>query len=381
MPLFQRFRSRYAESLPEWDEFPQGPRSAGDLLRQRREALGLEVTEVAAALRIKPAYLMALEDGQPGLLPGPAYAIGFLRAYGEHLGLDGNEILRRFKQEATGLDTRPDLSFPMPLGESSIPGRAMLLVAAILAVCGYGTWYYLSTADRSRPERVTEVPRALSPPAAESSAFPDADAPPAVLPPAEGGTGTAAVGSATADVATESTAVPSPAVATPVRAAPVLAPGLTGTPVTINLPPNPVRPDAAAAPTTAAPPQQQTSPPAATPVANSPDAPAAAPAQREPPHSYGGDNAAARIVIIATAESWVQLKNPDGSMLFSHVMAPGDSYRVPDRPGITMRTGNAGGIEITVDGKAVPAIGRSGAIRRGLTLDPQALASGNAGQQ
>jgi len=117
------------------------------------------------------------------------------------------------------------------------------------------------------------------------------------------------------------------------------------------------------------------------PSANSPDAPAAKPAQREPPHAYGGDNAAARIVIIATAESWVQLKNPDGSLLFSQVMAPGDSYRVPDRPGITMRTGNAGGIEITVDGKAVRAIGRNGAIRRGVTLDPQALISGSAGQQ
>ena len=37
----------------------------------------------------------------------------------------------------------------------------MLLVALILAICGYGTWFYLSTGERTRPERVAAVPPAL----------------------------------------------------------------------------------------------------------------------------------------------------------------------------------------------------------------------------
>ena len=42
-----------------------------------------------------------------------------------------------------------------------------------------------------------------------------------------------------------------------------------------------------------------------------------------------------------------------------------------------MRTGNAGGLDITVDGKPVPPIGGMGAVKNVL-LDPQALLSGPA---
>ena len=50
---------------------------------------------------------------------------------------------------------------------------------------------------------------------------------------------------------------------------------------------------------------------------------------------------------------------------------------MPDRPGVSMRTGNAGGLYITVDGKPVPPIGGMGAVKNVL-LDPQALLSGPA---
>jgi hypothetical protein len=42
-----------------------------------------------------------------------------------------------------------------------------------------------------------------------------------------------------------------------------------------------------------------------------------------------------------------------------------------------MRTGNAGGLEITVDGNPAPPIGRMGAIRN-VALEPQALIAGTA---
>src|SRR6266851_5571994 len=162
MALLRRLKTPFMEDLPDGEAAsPLGPRSAGDLLQQQRETLGLDLDEVAAALRIKPGYLAALEAGRPDLLPGPAYAIGFVRAYGDHLRLDGNEILRRFKAESAALDAKPDLAFPIPLGERSVPGGPMLLVALILALCGYGTWYYVSTSERSRPDRVAQVPAGL----------------------------------------------------------------------------------------------------------------------------------------------------------------------------------------------------------------------------
>ena len=192
MALFQRIKTPLAEIGFEGEvPLPAGPRSAGDALQQQREALGLNFSDVAGALRIKPAYLAAIEEGRPDRLPGPAYAAGFVRAYGDHLGLDGAEILRRFRLEAAGLDAKPDLSFPMPLGERSMPGRTMLLLALILAICGYGAWYYLSTDELARPERVTEVPATLLPPKPPK---PAASATPAPIAPATSATTTGQAG-------------------------------------------------------------------------------------------------------------------------------------------------------------------------------------------
>ncbi|MGH7048998.1 MAG: RodZ domain-containing protein, partial [Stellaceae bacterium] len=52
------------------------------------------------------------------------------------------------------------------------------------------------------------------------------------------------------------------------------------------------------------------------------------------------------------------------------------SYDVPDQPGLTLRTGNAGGLAITVDGKPTAKLGALGAIRRRIVLRPQALLKG-----
>jgi cytoskeleton protein RodZ len=43
-----------------------------------------------------------------------------------------------------------------------------------------------------------------------------------------------------------------------------------------------------------------------------------------------------------------------------------------------MATGNAGGIEILVDGKAVPQLGPVGVIRRNVALDAESLLKGVA---
>ena len=62
MALFRRLKTPFVEDLPDGEAAsPSGPRSAGDLLRQQREALRLDLDDVAAALRIKPDYLASLE--------------------------------------------------------------------------------------------------------------------------------------------------------------------------------------------------------------------------------------------------------------------------------------------------------------------------------
>ena len=348
MALFRRLKTPFVEDLPDGEAAsPSGPRSAGDLLRQQREALRLNLDDVAAALKIKPDYLAALEAGRPDLLPGPTYAIGFVRTYSDYLGLDGSEILRRFKAESTGLDAKPDLAFPMPLGERSIPGGGMLLVALILVLCGYGTWYYLSTVERSRPERVAEVPSELLPLTSTQRTGESTSPPPA---------------HATAE--TQLRARYGAEFRTPAPTGSELGP--TGE--SVSAPPVPP-PAAAPALSTVV----STLPPAPPPVLLG-----LAPApQSEGPSAYGIVDEPARIIIRATVESWIKIRDANQTVLLEGFLKAGESYRVPDRPGVSMRTGNAGGLDITVDGKPVPPIGRMGAVRN-VSLEPQALISGTA---
>ena len=60
------------------------------LLRRRREELGRDVPTVARQLRIRAVYITAIEEGRLQDLPGTAYAVGFVRAYADYLGLDGS---------------------------------------------------------------------------------------------------------------------------------------------------------------------------------------------------------------------------------------------------------------------------------------------------
>jgi cytoskeleton protein RodZ len=369
MALFQRTKTPFAEFASEGAAPSLGPRSAGEALRERREALGLGLGEVAEALRIKPAYLSALEAGNPDELPGPVYAVGFVRAYSDHLGLDSGEILRRFRLESTGLSARPDLSFPIPLGERSVPGGGMLLVALILAICGYGTWYYLSTAERSRPERVADLPAAL----AQSNLIPPPGgpttqiSPTASTPPAPSDATKTKPSTATETAAQQLGPAPAPA---PAPAASSAEPAPAAAAWTLPA-------LAAASPSPAASPA-----PTVSPNANPPTAPQGpTETSADSGRVYGDTTGPVRIVMRAVADSWVQVRDADRSTLFTRLLKAGDTYRVPERPGASMLIGNAGGLEIMVDGKAAPPVGPMGAVRRDVALDPEALMAGTAVRQ
>jgi cytoskeleton protein RodZ len=98
------------------------------------------------------------------------------------------------------------------------------------------------------------------------------------------------------------------------------------------------------------------------------------------PTVYGEENADARIVLKANQDAWVQVRDREGNLLLTRVLRVGDSYKVPNQADLTLLTGNAGGLEISVDGSALPALGPVGAVRRNIPLDPEALRSG-AGSQ
>ena len=96
------------------------------------------------------------------------------------------------------------------------------------------------------------------------------------------------------------------------------------------------------------------------------------------PRVYGESNAGARIVLHAVQDSWVQIRDRQDALLLTRVLRNGDIYYVPDQDGLTLLTGNAGGIAIKVDGVALAPLGPVGAVRRQIALDPARLLDGTA---
>lgn len=79
-----------------------------------------------------------------------------------------------------------------------------------------------------------------------------------------------------------------------------------------------------------------------------------------------------RVILKARDEVWIQVRDGDSAVV-TRIMKPGDTYRVPNEPGLTLLTGSAGALDVVVDGVLVPALGPLGAVRRDISLDPASL--------
>src|SRR5690349_15577725 len=116
-----------------------GLRRLGARLQEARLRRGEELEAVASWLRIKPQFLVALEQGDRAALPGTVYAKGFLRAYGEHLGLDGAALSAQF-DEALGVRRRqPEVQAP-PLVARGLPDATAVLALFLLVGVAAGAY-------------------------------------------------------------------------------------------------------------------------------------------------------------------------------------------------------------------------------------------------
>lgn len=359
----------------------------GTILRQQRLRLAQDIGEVAARLRIRQAYLVAIEEGRFAELPGPTYAIGFVRSYADYLGLDTAQVVQQFKQQtAGGLDSRPELVFPSPVSEGRVPGGAILFLGLLLAAGAYGGWYYMSTQEASIAELVPALPDRLramvygdaAPGGADDLVLPGESAVTAAAPAPVASAAVQEVVPPTEQEEPEHAAQQSPlpppaatqesvAAVTPAPAAP---PAATAS---IAMPPAAMPPAAPAPVTVALPPEPAAAAPAAAAAAVPPPAPPeVSAAVGDAPRVYGQTNLDSRIVLRAADDSWVQVREGE-AVLLMRLMRKGDVFRVPNRPGLTLMTGSAGALEVTVDGKAVPPLGAIGAVRRDIALDAEKL--------
>ncbi len=298
----------------------------GEQLRDARIALGLSIEDMAASLRIRRVYLAALEEGRVRELPAPAYVLGFVRTYSRALGLDDDDLVRRFRDANVTAPTRTvDLVFPEPVPERGIPAGAVVMAGVVLVVGAYMAWFQWSGSGTRTVDTVPPMPARLE------------------------------------QVARETATVPSP---------PPLTgnlPASTGALLAGSMPPNVVRP-----------------------VAPPPPGPPAAIAATAPNFNTTTQNTLAqvqapvpradesRITLRFKADSWFSLRDRNtGQTMVSRLMKAGETMAVPPREGLTVTLGFAPGVEFVVDGLPTPPVPTNMAVRKDIPMDAERLRAGN----
>ena len=143
------------------------------LLRRRREELERDIDTVARQLRIRAIYIRAIEEGRLQDLPGTAYAVGFVRAYADYLGLDGNSIVSDYRDELARRSRQNQLIWPVDQVEHKhFPSGIILVVSLILAVVLYGGWYFVSQPGGTGIDLIDRVPGFMKKDTAEESTDP-----------------------------------------------------------------------------------------------------------------------------------------------------------------------------------------------------------------
>jgi cytoskeletal protein RodZ len=125
--------------------------SLGEKLRAAREEKGINFDQISRETNIASRYLEALEAENFSGFPGEPYILGFLRNYGEYLGLDVQELL--FLYRALKIQEQP-----MPVEQLLRPPprfpRAAIAAVIVLAVLGAsaGAFFFVRGLPGKSPE-------------------------------------------------------------------------------------------------------------------------------------------------------------------------------------------------------------------------------------
>lgn len=349
---------RWSQSKPE--EEGEDPKSfddfelkLGDVLRGERATMGKSLLDVQRELKIKAAYIAAIENADPSAFDTPGFIAGFVRSYARYLNVDGDWAFDKFCEESGfepvhgmaaqalplrngGVETRRDVGSD-PLAAPVVPftpeqsrfletvepraiGSSLVLIALMCGL-GYGAYAVVQEVQRVDVAPVEQAPSAivqLDPLAAPSTVNEQV----------------AAVGPAPTD-ALDRLYRP-PALDLPVmvaRDAPI---------ATLN-------------------PDRQG---------------IFASAPRDSLPSVDGVDAvqvvegpAPEVVLFAVDSTWVRVQAPDKSVLFEKILEKGEEYAIPvteETP--ILRAGNSGSLYFKVNGSIVGPAGQGTAPVQNVVL-------------
>lgn len=341
----------------------------GDMMRGERATLGKSLLDVQRELRIRAAYVAAIENCDPSAFETPGFIAGYVRSYARYLGMDPEfafeafclesgfstahgmsaEASSRKSEKVTQAVTRDPFATPnmpfVPVQDSLLSriepravGSSLVLVALICAI-GYGGWSVLNEIQRVTLAPVDQTPVVLTDLDPLERATQNRDTP--------------RLGGATALAAGVFTP-PSDALDRLYR------PQALDVPVLIarDAPISQLNPDMMGVFTA--------------PLAVVPDYSAARNDPFQVPQVVEDD--APDVVLMAVRPAWVRVRSADGSILFEKILNAGEEYILPateDAP--SLRAGMSGSVYFKVNGTLYGPAGEGTGTVRDLQLATDSL--------
>lgn len=281
----------------------------GTALREARERKGLSIEAIEERVKIAQSVIIALEEGNKTKFPHPVYARGFVRSYAMLLGLDSQELCAHFSREypvPADMDHHADNHGPhitVRFNDSSRAPLAVWIASALgAAALGLGGWYAYDTYLGSR---VTSV----SAPAVETAPASTQPAPVTVQAPTQSAplTQMQEITDATANASTGS---------------------------------------------------DQSEEAAMVANASSAAIDSQKPGQSTPEIDTAGKRS---MVVSARSASWLQAK-ADGKVT-DYFLRKGESATLVFAKSLTIKFGNAGGVDLTLDGKPYSVGAKPGEVK------------------
>ena len=285
----------------------------GDRLRREREMRGITLDEITESTKISRRHLEALEKEHFDQLPGGVFNKGFVRAYARFLGIDEDQAVADYSA-ASNEQPEPENKFPLEIHEEPNrelnPRRSKVpLIFAVAALVGVLVGYGFWM--KSKPHSSTAVESVRQSTPATSATEPPANAP-----------------------ATASSAEPA------------------------KTPSEPALPATAATPAVAHVPEVKS-------------APAESELLSVHRHAASAKENAFFVQVKAKEDSWVSIV-ADGKSVMQRVLTADKQKKIKAGKSVILRTGNAGGIEVSFNGRPLGALGNENEPRT-LTFNASGL--------
>lgn len=297
----------------------------GDRLRREREMRGITLDEITESTKISRRHLEALESEHFEQLPGGVFNKGFVRAYARFLGIDEDQAVADYSA-ASNEQPEPENKFPLEIHEepkrelnprrSKVP-LVFALAALVGVLVGYGFWM-----KSKQHASATVEPRPTAPASAVTE--PKAQAP-ASQP---------EISSSAEPAKTSTDSAPSKPATKPV-------------------------------------PQEVAHETEAVQPSSGHTSTAAGDVSADQPPSPAVKENAFFVQVKAKEDSWVSII-ADGKSVMQRVLTADKQKKIKAGKSVILRTGNAGGIEVSFNGRPLGALGNENEPRT-LTFNASGL--------